>query len=66
MKGKEVQKLITFNNQKIEELLDPSTFVLKPEIEQLLSENDKLRAQCEHVFEGGVCIYCGTTEDSLK
>lgn len=60
MTGQEIEKLITFNNKKIEELLDPSTFVLNPEVEHLLAENKKLREQCPHVFKEGFCIYCGT------
>ena len=62
MTGQEIEKLITFNNKKIEELLDPSTFVLKPEVEQLIAVNKRLREQCPHVFEHGVCVFCGTTE----
>ena len=56
MTGQEIEKLITFNNKKIEELLDPSTFVLKPEVEQLIAENKRLREQCPHVFEHGVGV----------
>lgn len=66
MNGKEIRDLINFNNKKIEELLDPATFVLQPEVQVLLKENDELRAQCSHEFENGICIYCGLSEDSLK
>lgn len=63
MTGQEIERLITFNNKKIEEMLDPSTFVLKPEVSELLEENKKLREQCPHVFEHGVCVFCGTTRE---
>lgn len=63
MTGQEIERLITFNNKKIEEMLDPSTFVLKPEVNELLEENKKLRGQCPHVFEHGVCVFCGTTRE---
>lgn len=63
MTGQEIERLITFNNKKIEELLDPSTFVLKPEVEALLEENKRLREQCPHVFENGICIFCGTSAE---
>lgn len=61
MTGQEIEKLINFNNKKIEELLDPSTFVLKTEVEHLLKENEKLRQQCPHEFKHGICIYCGSS-----
>ena len=92
MTGQEIERLITFNNKKIEEMLDPSTFVLKPEVSELLEENTpknndpaanpqsqnqpnqsksqknveenkKLRGQCPHVFEHGICVFCGTTRE---
>ena len=63
MTGQEIERLITFNNKKIEELLDPSTFVLKTEEEKLITENKRLREQCPHVFEHGVCIFCGTSRE---
>lgn len=66
MDGQEIKRLITFNNQKIEEMLDPATFVLKPEIQELLNENQKLRQDCPHEFQNGICIYCGITKNSLK
>ena len=68
MTGLEIERLIAFNNKKIEEMLDPSTFVLKPEVSELLEENKKLREQCPHIFERGVCVFCGTTKEdqSLK
>lgn len=63
MTGQEIEKLVTFNNKKIEEMLDPSTFVLNSEINELLEENKELRKQCPHVFEQGICIFCGTKEE---
>ena len=66
MDGVKIRELINFNNRKIEEMLDPSTFVLQPEVQKLLDENQKLREQCDHVVKDGTCIYCGMTWDSLK
>lgn len=59
MTGKEIQEKINFNNKKIGEALDPSTFVLQEEILDLMKENDKLREKCPHKFENNKCIYCG-------
>lgn len=64
--GQEVEKLIKFNNKKIEELLDPTSFVLQPEVQQLINENKELRKNCPHIFQDGVCIFCGTESKSLK
>lgn len=66
MDGNTVKELITFNNKKIEEMLDPTTFVLKPEVQALLRKNQELRDQCPHEFQNGICIYCGTSENPLK
>lgn len=60
MTGEEIKEKIFFNNQKIESLLDPSTFVLRPEVNRLIQENKDLRRICKHNFKNGVCVYCGT------
>lgn len=63
MTGEEIKKIIQFNNQKIESMLDPSTFVLQPEVKELLEENEKIRKQCSHVFKNNTCIYCQMVQD---
>lgn len=62
MNGEEIKEKILFNNQKIEELLDPTVFILQPEIQKYLEENEQLRAKCPHLFKNGECIYCGKSE----
>ena len=62
MKGEEIREKILFNNQKIEEIFDPSIFILQEQVVKLQEENEKLRAECSHKFENGVCIYCGLEE----
>lgn len=59
MSNEEIKKKILFNNQRINELLDPSIFVLQPEVQELLEENELLQTQCTHQFENGVCVFCG-------
>lgn len=59
MTGKEIKEKITFNNKKIQSLLDPSVFILQPEVQKYQEENEYLRTICNHSFENGVCIYCG-------
>ncbi len=58
----EIQNKIIFNNAKIKELLDPSVFILQPEVQILMEENEELQSICEHEFENGVCKICGKVE----
>ncbi len=58
----EIQNKIIFNNMKIKELLDPSVFILQPEVQILMEENEELQAMCEHEFVNGVCTICGKVE----
>lgn len=64
MNKEEIRKKILFNEQKIQKLLDPSTFILQPEVMKLMDENEYLKSICAHEFENGVCVICGKTKDS--
>jgi hypothetical protein len=59
MKGHDVFNLITEKKQKIEELFDPTSFVLNPEVVKLEKEIEELQTKCEHNYADGVCEYCG-------
>ena len=59
MTGDEIREKIIFNNQKIQSLLDPSIFILQPEVQKYIEDNEYLKSICPHVYEKGVCIYCG-------
>lgn len=65
MEGEEIRKIIDFNNQEIEKLIDPTTFVLNPKVSELMVENEELRKKCLHHFKNGKCIYCDALIDSL-
>lgn len=57
--NEEIKKKIDYNNNLIEDLMDPCTFTLNEAICKLMKENDALRAQCAHEYnEEGICIYC--------
>ena len=58
----EIRNKVLFNEMKIKELLDPSIFILQPEVEKLEKEIAELQAQCDHEFENGVCTICGIAE----
>lgn len=57
--GEEIRNKINFNNQQIKLLVDPSVFILQPEVQELMDENEYLKVICPHKYENGVCIYCG-------
>lgn len=59
MTGKEIKEKINFNNKKIQSILDPTVFILQPEVQKYMEENEYLKSICEHEYENGVCIYCG-------
>lgn len=61
MNGIEIKTRVNEIDSKIAEAVN--TFILSPEIKNLMEEKAALRAQCTHEFENGVCIYCGKEND---
>ena len=61
MTGEEIKVKINFNNQKIQSLLDPTVFILQPEVQKYIEDNEYLKSICPHEYENNVCIYCGNT-----
>lgn len=64
MNGQEIRNKIDENNLKIREMLD--NFILNPAIQNLLTENEKLRNQCQHSFKYGVCEYCDAFKEYVN
>lgn len=58
----EIRRKVLFNEAKIKELLDPSVFILQPEVQILMEDNAYLQSICEHEFVDGVCTICGKVE----
>lgn len=56
--SKEIKAKIDELNHRIEELLDPSCFVLIPEIEELNNQIFTLQTKCTHNYINGVCEFC--------
>lgn len=56
MNGQEIRERIDSNNLKIRRALNK--FVLTDEINQLMKNNEELRAICKHSFENGFCKFC--------
>ena len=63
MNSPEIFSLVTKKRQRIEELFDPTTFVLNKEIEQLQDEIAQLQESCSHKYENKICKYCGKEID---
>lgn len=62
MTKEQIKERILFNTKQIEEKLDPSVFILQPEVQVLIEENEYLRTICEHEFKNGICTICGKAE----
>lgn len=63
MNGLEIFSLVTKKKQRIEELLDPTTFVLNKEVVELQNDIAELQKECPHEYENGTCKYCGKEEN---
>lgn len=61
MTGEEIRAKVNFNNQRIQSLIDPSIFILQPEVQKYMEDNEYLRSICPHKYENDICIYCGET-----
>ena len=62
MTKEEIRNRVLYNNNQIKELLDPSVFILQPEVQQLMEDNELLQSICDHEFVNGVCEICGKVE----
>lgn len=62
MDGLEVFAKIEPKKKRLEDIFDPTTFVLNKEAEQLQQEIAELQKHCPHVFNEGICRYCGKEE----
>lgn len=58
MTQNEIKTRIDANNREIEELIQPFKFTLNNRIAELMSENEKLQAQCKHEYKNCECIWC--------
>ena len=63
MNGPEIFSLIKTKKDRIEELIDPTTFVLNKEVEVLQAEIENLQQECPHEYDNGTCRYCGKQEE---
>lgn len=59
--GEEIKERIIYNNEQIQKNLDPSVFILQPEVQKYIEENEYLKTICPHKYSDNVCIYCGHT-----
>ena len=52
--SKIIKERIDALNQEIEQLMDPTTFVLNPRIQEI----EELQSKCQHNFVDGMCEFC--------
>ena len=57
--SKEIQTKIAELNKQLEEMIDPTTFVLNPKALVINKQINELQAQCKHHFINGICEFCG-------
>lgn len=62
MTGSEIFSLVTVKRALLEDLIDPTSFVLNPEVENVRKEIEELQKNCPHEFVNGECKYCGKEE----
>lgn len=63
MDGLTIFSKVEEKKKRLEDILDPTIFVLNPEAERLQQEITELQEQCPHVFIKSVCKYCGKEEE---
>ena len=56
--SQDIKKRIDELSLEVEQLMDPTTFVLNPRIGEIDKEIKELQAQCQHSFVDGVCKFC--------
>lgn len=62
MTGLEIFSLVAVKRALLEDLIDPTSFVLNPEVENVRKEIEELQKNCPHEFVDGECKYCGKEE----
>lgn len=61
--GLEIQARIRELNNEIREFFQENIFTLNHKVKAAEDEIKSLQEICPHVWERGVCIYCGRTEN---
>ena len=62
MTGLEIFTAISEKKKEIENIYDPTTFVLNPKVQELEKEISDLQNKCPHNYIGKVCEFCGKEE----
>lgn len=57
-----IRRNIDKNDEKMRNLFNAGQFTLNKEVLELINENEKIRATCEHEFVDGVCKWCDELE----
>lgn len=62
MNGIEIFNLVSKKKAQLEDLVDPTTFVLNSKAQEIMKEIHELQEECPHKFVDGECKYCGKEE----
>lgn len=58
MSPNEIKQAVERLEKEMEEVLDPSTFVLSARAIEIQEEITKIQNECVHKYKDGECIYC--------
>ena len=61
--SEEIRFKIAQLNDELDSILDPSSFVLNPRVNEIFAEIAELQEECEHNFVNGECEFCGMYEE---
>jgi hypothetical protein len=60
--SKEIKESILRLNERLEEIIEPGSFVLNPEVSEIMKRITDLQEKCSHSFIDKKCEYCGKEE----
>lgn len=63
MNQEEIKKQIEQLYDELQKEVMRGSFVLNKRVEQLNNKIFYLQSLCKHEYAGGICVYCGKTED---
>lgn len=63
MNQEEIKEQIGQLYDELQKEVMKGSFVLNKRVEQLNNKIFYLQSLCKHKYAGGICVYCGKTED---
>lgn len=63
-KQKETYAKVLSLEEELAQTIDPTTFVLNPEVIRIQDAIETEREKCQHIYENGRCVVCGKEESN--